>query len=185
MDVYNAIKKRRSIRRFREKKVSEKTLEKCIDAARLSPTGANKQPLKFITIKEELENVFQYTNWAGYIDWNPSEKEMPRAYIAITKHAKKGSKIDIGIAAQSICLTALNEGLGSCMLGAIDKKNLTRILPIPKNHELELLIGLGYPNENPKIIENPKKIEYYKENNDLVVPKKPIEEVWIKRNKDD
>lgn len=180
MDAYKTIKERRSIRKFKDKEVPKEIIKKCVDAARLSPTGANRQPLKFISVQKRLEDIFQYTNWAGYLDWEPTKKEMPRAYITIIKEKNKGSKIDVGIAAQSICITARNEGVGSCMLGAIDRENLEEILPVGENYDLELLIALGYPKEEPKIVEEREDIKYYKENNELSVPKKPLEDVWIK-----
>ncbi len=179
MDTYEAIKKRRSIRRFKEKSVDSKILKKCVNAARLSPTAANIQPLKFITITRKLEEVFSATSWAGYVDWSPSKEEMPRAYIAILKNKDKGWESDIGLAAQSICLTAVNEGLGTCILGAIDKEKLSKILPVPDGYELKLMIALGYPDEDSEIIEDPKNIEYYYDEETLKVPKKPLEDVWI------
>ena len=181
MDVYEAIKKRRSIRRYKDKEVPKKILKKCVNAGRLSPTGANIQPLKFITITENLETVFEHTNWAGYLDWDPSKKEMPRAYVAITKKENKGLEIDAGIAANNICLTALNEGLGSCILGALDREGLEEILPMPNDHELKLMVALGHPAEDPQIVESEETVEYYRENGELQVPKKPLDEVWIER----
>ena len=179
MDVYEAIKKRRSIRRYKDEDISRKVLKKCVDAARLSPTGANRQPLKFITITKNLEEVFKYTNWAGYLDWNPSKKEMPRAYVAIIKQRDSGLEMDVGIAAQSICLAALEEGLGSCMLGALDKDELENILPVPKDYQLELMVALGYPAEEPSVVEDQGSVRYYLEDGKLRVPKKTLKKVWI------
>ncbi|MEF8835869.1 MAG: nitroreductase family protein [Candidatus Thermoplasmatota archaeon] len=179
MDVYEAIKKRRSIRRYKDKEVPKSVLKKCINAGRLSASGANLQPLKFITVTKKLEIVFEHTNWAGYLDWNPSKEEMPRAYVAITKKKDTGLETDAGIAANNICLTALNEGLGSCMLGALDKEGLDEILPIPDNHELKLMVALGYPAEDPQVVESKKTVEYYHEDGELRVPKRPLDEVWI------
>lgn len=179
MDTYEAIKERRSIRKYKDKKVPEDVLKKCVNAARLSPSGANKQPLKFITINKRLKKVFDHTNWAGYLDWSPSAEEMPQAYIAIAKKEDSGLDMDAGIAAQSICLTAFDEGLGSCMLGAIDKEGLEELLPVPDNHEIELMVALGYPDEDPSVVESEGSIEYYQEDGELQVPKRPLEEVLI------
>lgn len=180
MDVYEAIKNRRSIRKYKEKEVQNSVLKKCVNAGRLSPSGANIQPLKFITITDNLEKVFQHTNWAGYLDWNPSKEEMPKAYVAITKKIDKGLETDAGIAAHSICLTALNEGLGSCILGALDREALKQILPIPDDYELKLMVALGYPAEDPQLVESEENVKYYHDNDQLYVPKKPLDEVWIK-----
>ncbi len=181
MDTYKTIKERRSIRRYKDKEVPQDILKKCVDAARLSPTGANLQPLKYITVTKDLEKVFDCTNWAGYIDWEPSSKEMPRAYIAMIKEEDVGFEPDVGIAAQSICLTATNEGLGSCILGAIDKDELESILQVPEDHELKLMVALGYPDERPELVEDRESVEYYLQDDVLKVPKKPLDSVWIKR----
>jgi len=180
MDTYKAIKERRSIRKFKQKDIDKEILKKCVNAGRLSPTAANIQPLKFITITKKLEEVFSATSWAGYIDWEPSKDEMPRAYIAILKHKERGWENDIGIAAQSICLTAFNEGLGTCILGAIDKEKLYQILPIQEDHELKLLVAMGYPDERSETFEDPEYVEYYYENGKLKVPKKPLKDVWTR-----
>jgi len=179
MEVYEAIKKRRSIRRYKDKQVPRSVLKKCVNAGRLSPSGANIQPLKFITVTKKLETVFEHTNWAGYLDWNPSKEEMPRGYVAITKEKGTGIETDAGIAAHSICLTALSEGLGSCILGALDKDELEEILPIPDDYELKLMVALGYPAESPRVVESEDTVEYYRENEKLHVPKKPLDDVWI------
>lgn len=179
MDAYKAILRRRSIRKYKDEALNKEILKKCVNAARLSPSAANLQPLKFITITKELEEVFSHTSWAGYLDWSPSKEKMPRAYIAILKNKEKGWDTDVGLAAQSICLTAVSEGLGTCILGAIDKENLSEILPIPNGYELKLLIALGYPDETPKIVENSENIEYYYDGEVLKVPKKPLKDVWI------
>ncbi len=179
MDAYETIKKRRSIRRFKDEEVPKEVLKKCVNAARLSPTAANLQPLKFITVQEDLEEVFEHTSWAGYLDWEPTEEEMPRAYVAIVKKEDSGWETDVGTAAQSICLVAEDEGLGSCMLGALDRKGLEEILPIPKGYELKLMIGLGHPDEEAEVVEDEDSVEYYYEGETLKVPKKPLESVWI------
>lgn len=180
MDTYNAIIGRRSIRRFEDISVPSDVLEKCVNAGRLSPSAANKQPLKFISITRKLKEVFRYTNWAGYLDWEPDESEMPRAYIGILKKEGYGWDIDAGIAAQSICLTAWNEGVGSCILGSIDREKLQEILPFPSDFKLIYLVALGFPAENPEVVESENEVEYHHEDDVLKVPKRPLDKVWIK-----
>lgn len=180
MDAYSAVVNRRSIRKFKQLPVSAEIIEKCVNAGRLAPTGANRQPLKFMSITKKLEDVFDYTKWAGYLDWSPSKDEMPRAYIAILKNKKLGSKIDVGIAAENICLAAYNEGIGTCMLGSIDREKLREILPVPSDYDIELLIAMGYPDQKAEVYESPDTVEYHMDDNILKVPKKPLEEIWIK-----
>jgi len=180
MDTYSAILGRRSIRRFEEKDVPKEVLKRCVNAGRLSPSGANKQPLKFITITRELKDVFSCTNWAGYLEWEPDESETPRAYVAIIKKKDYGWDIDAGIAAHSICLTAHSEGIGSCILGSLDRDGLKEILPVPDDHEIKYLVALGYPAERPEVVECKEDVEYYHENGVLKVPKRSLDDTWIR-----
>ncbi len=180
METYSAVLGRRSIRRFEDKKVPKEILKRCVNAGRLSPSAANRQPLKFISITKKLKKIFSCTNWAGFLDWEPDESEMPRAYIAIIKQKDYGWDIDAGIAAQSICLTAYSQGIGSCILGSIERKELRHILPIQKEYEIKYLVALGYPAESPDVVECKEDIKYYHQNGDLKVPKRSLADVWIR-----
>ena len=133
MGVYETIVRRRTIRCFENKRVSYQALERCVNAARLAPSAANLQPCEYLIIDEEnlLDKVFATLKWAGYItDGRPAELEVPRAYIIILINRDihtEGYQHDIGFAAENITLTALEEGIGSCCLGAIDRLSLIHI----------------------------------------------------------
>ena len=182
--IYEKIISRRTIRKYKPKPVSKEILIKCVDAARLSPSGANLQPLKYIIVNDEqlLKDVFSATRWAGYLpEYGPSEDEMPRAYIAILldKTIRQTPGHDVGIAAMSISMVAYDEGLGSCILGAIDRTRLREILKVPEHLDISLLVALGYPAESPVIDEAREgDIKYWlDEEGVLHVPKRPLEEV--------
>ena len=91
MDVYKAAISRRSIRRFKDTPVPYDALEKCVNAARLAPSGVNRQPCEYMIIDDEqlLPKVFDsITRWAG----QPKPKgtlleHTPKAYILILKTA--------------------------------------------------------------------------------------------------
>src|SRR5512134_135461 len=111
MDFKDLVLRNRSYRRFDEAhRVDVKTLESLVDLARLSPSGGNRQPLKYIlyTRPEECDRVFPYLAWAGYLrEWpGPEKGERPSAYIIILgdKTVSDNFGIDHGIAAQSIML---------------------------------------------------------------------------------
>jgi len=183
MDTYQAITDRRSIRRFKQKPIDKKVLEKIANAGRLAPSAANLQPLRFLVVndKELCEKVFKNTGWAGYLkDWNPSEDEQPTSYILILiadKNNKWASR-DAGLAAANMCLAAENENLGSCILLNIKLENLREILNIPGKYVIDSLVALGYKDEKCKAV-NMKEdsIKYYRDENDvLIVPKRKKEE---------
>ena len=182
--IYEKMAKRRTVRKYAGKSVPRDVLVRCVDAARLSPSGMNRQPLKFVIVNDEklLAEVFSTANWAGYLpDYGPSEEEMPRAYIIILldTRIRKHHGHDVGIAAMSISIVAYDHGLGSCMLGAIDRAELHRILNAPKHLEVILAVALGYPAENPMAekAEN-EDIKYWLDDNGVLhVPKRALKDV--------
>jgi nitroreductase len=182
--IYEKIVERRTIRKYTKESVPKNMLEKCVDAARLSPSGMNRQPLKYIIVDDEelLAEVFSTTSWAGYLpDYEPSEEEMPRAYIIVLldKEIRNNCGHDAGIAVMSISMVAYEEGLGSCILGAIERAKLRRILKIPDILEIVLAVALGYPAENP-IVDKVKNgdIKYWLDNNNVLhVPKRELKDI--------
>jgi nitroreductase len=130
--IYEKIAKRRTVRKYTKKPVPRDVLIKCVDAARLSPSGMNLQPLRYIIVNDEelLTEVFNTISWAGYLpDYGPGEEEMPRAYIVILldRKIRQNPGHDVGIAAMSISMVSYDHGLGSCILGAINRAKLPRI----------------------------------------------------------
>ena len=111
--------KNRSRRRFfQEHFVDRETLVELVDLARLSASGMNRQPLKYMLSNEATPNarIFPLLGWAGYLkEWGgPVEGERPSAYIVMLgdKNISVAFGIDPGIAAQSIMLGATEKGLG-------------------------------------------------------------------------
>ena len=182
--IYEKITGRRTIRKYLRKDVPKEVLIKCVDAARLSPSGANRQPLKYIIVEDKnlLKAVFGTLRWAGYLpDYQPSEEEMPRAYIVILldKDIQKNSGHDAGIASMSISMVAYDEGLGSCILGAVDRARLREILNIADHLDIVLVVALGYPAENPVVdkVKNDKIKYWLDENGALHVPKRELKDI--------
>jgi nitroreductase len=148
------VSKCRSYRRFYEEvAVDNKTLKELVDLARLSASGVNRQPLKYILSSSREKNalIFSTLHWAGTLkNWQgPAEGERPAAYIIILgdKEIGAGFGLDPGIAAQTILLGAVEKGFGGCMLGAIEREDLRRLLNIPARYEIPLVIALGKPKE--------------------------------------
>ena len=144
----------RSFRRFYENEaVSRDTLKELVNLARLSASGANLQPLKYMLAHDPAKNaaIFPCLAWAGSLkDWpGPIEGERPGAYIVILgdKEISQNFGVDHGIAAQSILLGAREKGLGGCMIGSIQRDRLREILKIPEKLEILLVLALGKPKE--------------------------------------
>jgi len=148
------IAKNRSYRRFYgDESITKETLLSLVDYARLSASGANQQPLRYVVSYEKHVNakIYPTLGWAGYFaDWSgPNEEERPSAYIIILQG--KGNKIvggvDHGIAAQSILLGAVDMGLGGCIIGNVKREELGKALMISDQYEVLLVIAIGKPKE--------------------------------------
>ena len=189
MNIKDLVTKTRTYRRFDEcYEIGIDTLECLVDLARLSASGANRQPLKYLiyNVPEICDNIFSTLAWAGYLaDWaGPEEGERPSAYIVILgdKEITESFGVDQGIASQSIMLGATEKGLGGCILASVNRDALREILAIPDRFEILLVIALGKPVEKVVIDEvKNDNIKYWRdENNTHHVPKRNLDDVILK-----
>lgn len=183
------VKANRSYRRFNEsEKIDRETLVTLVDYARLTPSGANKQALKYYVANTPEQNgkIFQTLAWAGYLPaWpGPEAGERPSAYIIIVQ--KEGFKMatpaDSGIAAQTILLGAVELGLGGCIIASIQKEQLREALGIPENYEIVLAIALGKPKETVVIdeIDRDGDIKYWRDEQAVHhVPKRKLKDILL------
>ena len=186
MNIYNIIRRKRTIRLFKDKKIPYSILKKCIDAARLSSSARNTQPLEYIIVDNEkiLQKLMPLINFGGFISEDKKAKKgfEPKALIVII--VKKGAedyyKYDVGIAAQNITLVAYENKVGCCMMGAIEKEKIGKNLNVGGDYFVDLVIAMGYPAEEP-VLEEAKGREYYRRKGVLHVPKRKLKEV-IHRN---
>jgi len=186
------IRKSRSYRRFdQDVAVRIETLRALVNLARLSPSGANLQALKYVLSCDPQTNarIFPHTRWAGYLkDWDgPEEGERPAAYIVILgdTELRKSFGCDHGIAAQSMMLGATYRGLGGCMLGALDRDGLRQALDIPEQYEILLVLALGRPKETV-VLEDAGPdgdIKYYRDAEHVHhVPKRSLDELILREH---
>lgn len=188
MDFENLVFNTRSYRRFDEEfRIETETLRKLVNLARLSPSAANRQPLKYLIFndREKCDLIFPSLAWAGYLqDWDgPVKGERPSAYIIILGDTSiTGSfSVDHGIAAQTIMLGAVNYGLGGCMIASIKKDKLRTDLGIPDSFEILLVLALGKPVEKV-VVEDVKNddIKYWRDEKQVHhVPKRPLSDLII------
>lgn len=155
MSLRELVLKNRSYRRFfQEQPLTLDILRELVDLARLTPSGANRQPLRYILSAEVEKNaaIFDCLAWAGYLrDWpGPDEGERPTGYVVILLDTEinKNAGCDHGIAAQTILLGAAERGLGGCMIGSIQRERLSAALHIPQKYEILLVLALGAPKES-------------------------------------
>jgi len=187
--IRDLILKNRSYRRFyQDVSISREVLKEIIDLARLSPSAANLQPLKFMISCDPEKNaeIFPHTAWAGYLkDWpGPGEGERPSAYIIILgdKNIAQSFGCDHGIAAQSILLGAVEKGFGGCMIGSINRQGLRDTLKIPVQFEILLILALGKPREKVVLetISASGDIKYWRDQDQAHhVPKRLLEDIIL------
>ena len=187
--IKDLILKNRSYRRFYENvPIDREILEELVDLARLSASGANRQPLKYILSYEPQKNtlIFPHLAWAGYLkDWpGPSEGERPAAYIIILADTEISRNVgcDHGIAAQSILLGATEKGLGGCMIGSLRLQELRKALAIPTRYEILLVIALGKPKETVILesIGSDGDIKYWRDEKSVHhVPKRLLQDLIV------
>ncbi len=167
MDTFEAIKTRRSIRRFQDKPVEDEKLDALLEAVRMSPSWANFQCWRFIVVKDrtirekmsELTYVESFFAPLGY-KANPAKRglaEAPVVIVACADPSKSGViwdqhyyMTDIGIAAQTLMLSARALGMGTVFVGVFDEQKLRGLLGVPPEIRIVGLFPLGYPLEEKK-----------------------------------
>lgn len=187
--IKELVLKNRSYRRFyQEKSIERDTLKELVDLARLSPSGANKQTLRFILSNSEEVNdkISKCIFWAGYYkDWDgPEEGEKPSAYIVVVRDTTfgNGTVQDEGIAVQSILLGAVEKGFGGCIIANIDRKHLRESIVLDEKYEISLVVALGYPKEEVVVetIDKSGDVKYWRDERQVHhVPKRTLDELIL------
>jgi nitroreductase len=161
-ELDNIIKERRSIRRFETKAVEDEKLLAILEAARWAPSWGNTQCWEIVVVrdaqqKERLSETLSKKNPATL-----SVIHAPAVLVLCSESKKSGFYngqqstryqdwllFDLGLAAQNICLTAHNLGLGTVIVGAFDHAQVEKILGIPDGYEAVAIMPLGYPAHAP------------------------------------
>jgi nitroreductase len=156
-----AIKGRRSIRKYKPDPVSEETLQKIMEAVRWAPSWANTQCWEVIVVKDQKVKSELATTLIHIPKSNPAASSMTEAPIVLVLCGIKGVSgyykgqsqtvkgdwlmFDTGLAMQNLCLTAHALGLGTVVVGRFDHKKVAEILGVPQNVEVVAMTPLGYP----------------------------------------
>ncbi len=190
MNLNELLVKARSIRRFDPSRMIERDqLVSFIESVRYTPSTSNLQALKFYISCDAETNakIRANTVWARLLpDYNgPDENENPTAYIVICLDTDISDKVelfrkDVGIAAQTINLVACEKGIGCCMIGSFGASRLIEDLSLSKNISPQLILALGYPVEEPAVIDADGDVKYFRDSKgNHFVPKRPANELII------
>ena len=147
MDVLEAIRARRSVRRYKKGPINDADFGKILEAARLAPSAGNRQPWRFITVQDEIrkKSVAETANNQAFL------KDAAAIVVASCDPdvSAKWCEKDTMIALEHIALAATALGYGSCWIGAFNEDELKNLLKIPEKIKIVALLPIGTPGEKP------------------------------------
>jgi len=182
------ILKNRSYRRFDQSAiVPMRLLRDMVEAARLSASARNMQPLRYMLFNDSYScgKIFPTLAWAGYMkEWSgPEDGERPSAYIVQLGDLELTNDwwCDDGIAAQSMLLTAVEQGFGGCIIGSVQREKLRANLNILERFKIIQVLALGKPAEEVVIDDMVNgDIKYWRDEEGIHhVPKRALDELII------
>ena len=144
MDVFEAIKNRKSNRSYETTPIPKEKLAKILEAARLAPSANRVQPWHFIVVTEaEKRKELSRGIFAKFL------AESPVVVVACgdTKASPDWCYIDVAIAVENMVLATTGEGLGTCWVGSFDEEQVKKLLKIPSNYAVVVLLAVGYARE--------------------------------------
>ena len=167
MEIFDIIKRRRTIRSFTRGKIEREKLEMMVEAARLAPSGGNLQPLKYLVVDsdEYCDKLFPLTRWAGYTSPKgvPTKETAPTAYIVvlIDESVRKDGDNDACYAGENIVLLAESMGIASCIIGSVLRQQVKELFNLSDNLRIHTVIALGYPAQKSETFELTDSVKYY------------------------
>ena len=183
--------KARSYRSFdKSRPIGRESLLDWVDHARLAPSSMNLQMLKFRIVyrPEECARVLPLTRWAAKLKdlQLPPPGHAPVAYVVICADravhpSAESFQKDVGIAAQSILLAAVDAGFGGCMIGSFSPDELAKELALRDGLIPQLVLALGAPDETV-VIEEPSadgSVTYLRRDGVHVVQKRALKDLIV------
>lgn len=167
MNVFEAIQRRRSVRKYLDKEVPMELILKVLEAGRLAPSAHNSQPWHYIIVTdpEKRRKIAESGRWAGFL------KNTPVVIVGCgdTEASPDWYVVDVAISMQNMILEATELGLGTCWVGSFDQNTVKTILNIPEKYKVVALLALGYPANG---IELTSKLLH------VIKPRKKLEEIY-------
>jgi nitroreductase len=166
MELYDAIRLRRSVRAFEDRPVPREALDRMFEAARQAPSAKNFMPWRFVVVTDPAHR-------AAIADSGVYGKFLTHCPVVLVgcgdaAVSPQWYAVDTAIALEHIALAAVAEGLGSCWIGSFDEALVKNLLGVPEEQRIVALLALGYPKE---------KIDLAKLANHLIHPAKGIDRI--------
>ncbi len=154
MNVFEAIQSRYSVRDYLDREVEEEKLSRIMEAARLAPSASNRQEWRFVIVRDPKKRQ-------ALMKAAKNQEFVGQAPVVIACCARTDNHvmscgqlcypIDVAIAIEHICLQAVDEGLGTCWIGAFYEEPVKKLLEIPNEIRVVELLTLGYAGDRPSI----------------------------------
>ena len=186
IDIAEFLKTKRTYRKFKQLPIAGDAQQAIMMAGQLYSCGANRQNIKYV-IANKAEDVYVINGlvkWAGYLPPEigaPKPDEMPVMFIAIVQDPSiaPANDTDAGLAIANMQTAAWYFGIGSCIMGAIDRPKIKSYMKIPDEMILHSVMAFGYPAMEAKPVDFTGDIKYYiDENGCNCVPKRPIDDIY-------
>ncbi len=172
MEALKCIETRRSIRKFKDTKISHETMEEIVKAASYAPSWKNTQITRYVVVEsDELKSKIANEGVLGFT-YNTGTIERAAALVVVTMiggrcgYERDGSyttskedrweMYDAGVASQTFCLAAHDKGVGSVIMGIFDEEKIAELIGLEEGRKVAALIAVGYPDEAPEL---PKRKE--------------------------
>jgi nitroreductase len=156
MDVFDAIKGRRSVREFKPDPVDDKDLEKILEAGRSAPSAGNCQPWEFVVVRDGAtkQKLVRAALGQSFVAEAPVVlvvcANIPRTS---SRYGRRGAELyciqDTAAAVQNILLTAYALGYGTCWIGSFDEESAAKAIKAPPGIRPLAIIPIGRPGEKP------------------------------------
>lgn len=149
MEFYDVIKTRRSVRSFQKKTIPDDVLERILEAARIAPSGDNRQPWRFVVV-EDKQTIKKIARACYHQDFVANA---PVVLVCCSIKCSSGyepwldeaGRRDTVIATDHLILAARNEGIATCWVGAIHDKEVGKIVNVPDDVDVVMVVPMGYP----------------------------------------
>lgn len=140
MDVFDAIRTRRSIREYKPDEINKEDLEKILEAGRWAPSAENNQPWNFVVVTDDatIAHVIDSIPWGKFM------RNAPLIIAIVTDPEVETHIIDGALVTQNMALEAWDLNIGTCWVYEMDRDKIKKILGIPKEKHVLTVLGFGY-----------------------------------------
>jgi nitroreductase len=147
LDVFEAIKTRRSIRKYKPTSIPDEKLKKILETARLAPSAANRQPWGFVIVRdaERKKALAEVANNNKFL----ADAAVIVAAVGDPEVSRKWCEKDVMIAVEHLALSAAALGYGTCWIGAFNEEKVKSLLRIPESLKVVVVLSIGVPDQTP------------------------------------